>query len=49
MSEVKIVDSLDVSKNTALTYLFCNDNQLTSLNVSKNNITKDENITIKRK
>ncbi|MBQ7009237.1 MAG: leucine-rich repeat domain-containing protein, partial [Ruminococcus sp.] len=28
--------SLDVSKNTALTYLDCDDNQLTSLDVSKN-------------
>ena len=28
--------ALDVSKNTALTELYCNDNQLTSLDVSKN-------------
>ena len=46
--------SLDVTKNTALTYLYCRGNQLTSLDVTKNtelldnNISCDENVTIIR-
>ena len=32
----KHLTSLDVSKNTALTYLDCSHNDLTSLDVSKN-------------
>ena len=31
-----LLTSLDVSKNTALTWLYCGDNQLASLDVSKN-------------
>ena len=33
---VEAYDGIDVSKNTALTYLYCNSNQLTTLDVSKN-------------